>query len=161
VAIARALAVEPQVILADEPTSMLDVSVRMGVLRLLRRLRDERGISILYITHDLASARFLADRTVVMLRGVLVEGGASDQVMDHPVHPYTRLLVSATPDPMREIAFDPEERALIREEITALIARRAPHAEDGAGERRWVGTDHWVEAGDLDPATIGTKRGTE
>ena len=77
VAIARALAMEPEVILADEPTSMLDVSVRIGVLNLMRRLRDERGISMLYITHDLASARYVADRTTVMFAGELVEGGES------------------------------------------------------------------------------------
>ena len=75
VSIARALAMEPEVILADEPTSMLDVSVRIGVLNLMRRLRDERGISMLYITHDLASARYVADRTTVMFAGELVESG--------------------------------------------------------------------------------------
>ena len=99
VAIARALAVEPRLILADEPTSMLDVSVRIGVLNLMRRLRDERGISMLYITHDLASARYLADRTMVMFAGELVEGGDALDLMDEPAHPYTRLLLSAVPDP--------------------------------------------------------------
>jgi peptide/nickel transport system ATP-binding protein len=160
VAIARALAVEPRVILADEPTSMLDVSVRMGVLQLMRRLRDERGISILYITHDLASARYLADRTVVMLRGVLVEGGASDQVMDHPVHPYTRLLVSATPDPLRTIAFDRDERATAREAIAAAIERRSARTDIPADTRRWISQDHWVDVSDLDPVLFDSMRGT-
>ena len=99
VAIARALAVEPQVILADEPTSMLDVSVRIGVLNLMRKLRDEQGISMLYITHDLASARYLADRTAVMFAGELVEEGESLDLLANPAHPYTQLLVSAVPDP--------------------------------------------------------------
>ena len=125
VAVARALAVDPTVILADEPTSMLDVSVRMGVLQLLKRLRDERGISILYITHDLASARFVADTTIVMLRGVLVEGGTSSEVMDTPQHPYTRLLVSAAPDPLRRTTFDKEERARTRAQIQSIADGRA------------------------------------
>ena len=101
IAIARALALEPKVILADEPTSMLDVSVRIGVLNLMRRLRDEQGISILYITHDLASARYVADRTIVMFAGELVEGGESLDLMANPAHPYTQLLLSAVPDPTR------------------------------------------------------------
>ena len=81
VAIARALAVEPEIILADEPTSMLDVSVRIGILNLMRKLRDERGVSMLYITHDLASARYIADTTMVMCAGDLVEGGESIELM--------------------------------------------------------------------------------
>ncbi|GAA4192551.1 ATP-binding cassette domain-containing protein [Microbacterium oryzae] len=119
IAIARVLAVEPKVILADEPTSMLDVSVRIGVLNLLSKLRDERGIAILYVTHDLASARYLADRILVMHRGTLVEGGESLALLDSPQHPYTRMLVGAVPDPERTIPFDPEERRLFRTEIEA------------------------------------------
>jgi peptide/nickel transport system ATP-binding protein len=101
VAIARALAVEPQIILADEPTSMLDVSVRIGILNLMRKLRDERGVSMLYITHDLASARYIADTTMVMCAGNLVEGGDSVELMAAPHHPYTQLLLSAVPDARR------------------------------------------------------------
>jgi peptide/nickel transport system ATP-binding protein len=98
VAIARALAVDPQLILADEPTSMLDASIRVGVLNLMRDLKD-RGIAFLFITHDLASARYLADRTLVMYAGLVVESGPSADVMDHPSHPYTKLLLAALPDP--------------------------------------------------------------
>ncbi|MDR6142831.1 peptide/nickel transport system ATP-binding protein [Microbacterium foliorum] len=141
VAIARALAVNPKVILADEPTSMLDVSVRMGVLQLLKRLRDERGISILYITHDLASARFVADTTIVMLRGALVEGGASAEVMDAPQHPYTRLLVSAAPDPLRRTPFDREDRARVRAQIHTITEGRSPAQERPA--HRFVSSTHW------------------
>lgn len=104
VAIARALAVEPELILADEPTSMLDVSIRMGVLNLLQQLRAERGLSFLYITHDLASARYLADRTIVLYAGAIMEEGPSEEVMTHPAHPYTQLLLSAVPDPRRRHA---------------------------------------------------------
>ena len=99
VAIARALAVEPEIILADEPISMLDVSIRMGVLNLIEQLKEERGIGFLYITHDLASARYIGDRTIVMYAGHMVEGAESTELMDQPAHPYTRLLLSAVPNP--------------------------------------------------------------
>jgi peptide/nickel transport system ATP-binding protein len=152
IAIARALAMEPKVILADEPTSMLDVSVRIGVLNLMRRLRAEQGISILYITHDLASARYVADRTIVMFAGELVEGGESLDLMANPAHPYTRLLVSAVPDPNRTGTFDPAERARLRASV--LDAPSCPF--DGDPDQRCSRTDpvrhavgeawhhHWV-----------------
>ncbi|MCE9673877.1 ABC transporter ATP-binding protein [Myxococcus stipitatus] len=98
VAVARALAVEPDVIIADEPTSMLDVSTRRGVLQLLGGLTRERGIGILFITHDLASARHLADRVLVLYAGSVVETGPTREVLRAPRHPYTRLLLSAVPD---------------------------------------------------------------
>ncbi len=101
VAIARALAVQPSVILADEPVSMLDVSIRLDVLNLLLRLKDEERLGFLFITHDLASARYFAEETVVMYAGQTVEGGPSEEVIQHPLHPYTRLLLSAAPDPDR------------------------------------------------------------
>ena len=81
-AIARALAVDPEIILADEPISMLDVSIRMGVLNLIDQLKEERGIGFLYITHDLASARYIGDRTIVMYAGHMVEGAESVELMD-------------------------------------------------------------------------------
>lgn len=99
VAIARALAADPEVLLADEPISMLDVSIRLGILNLLRDLRDRLQIAILYITHDIASARYFADRTVVMYAGRVVEAGDSESVTQDPRHPYTQLLVRSAPDP--------------------------------------------------------------
>jgi peptide/nickel transport system ATP-binding protein len=99
VAIARALAVEPKVVLADEPTSMLDVSIRIGILNLMLRLKEERGLAILYVTHDLGSARYVADEMLVMYAGQIVERGPTEQVLAEPLHPYTRLLLSAAPDP--------------------------------------------------------------
>jgi peptide/nickel transport system ATP-binding protein len=129
VAVARALAVEPEVILADEPTSMLDVSVRIGILNLMRRLRDDRGIALLFITHDLASARYVADRTVVMFAGEVVESGESTALMADPAHPYTRLLLSAVPDPRRAGTFDPVERAALRAEV--LGATTCPFEAEG------------------------------
>jgi oligopeptide/dipeptide ABC transporter ATP-binding protein len=98
VAVARVLAVEPEVLIADEPTSMLDVSTRRGVLQLLRGLTRDRGIGILFITHDLASARHLADRILVLYAGTVVEAGRAKDVLGDPRHPYTRLLLSAVPD---------------------------------------------------------------
>jgi peptide/nickel transport system ATP-binding protein len=147
VAIARALAVDPQVILADEPTSMLDVSVRIGILNLLRRLRDERGISVLFITHDLASARYVADRTVVMFAGEVVERGESLSVMAQPAHPYTQLLLSAVPDPRRAGSYDPVERAYLRAKV--LQATSCPFDQDGtcstdAPAWHLAGPDHAV-----------------
>jgi peptide/nickel transport system ATP-binding protein len=97
VAVARALAVDPALILADEPTSMLDASIRVGVLNLLRDLKERRGIAFLYITHDLASARYLADRTLVLYGGHLVEEGPADELFDRPAHPYTKMLLAAAP----------------------------------------------------------------
>ena len=99
VAIARALAVEPKVVLADEPTSMLDVSIRIGILNLMLELKDERGIAFLYVTHDLAAARYVADDILVMYAGQIVERGPVEAVLAEPLHPYTRLLLSAVPDP--------------------------------------------------------------
>ena len=101
VAIARALAVNPQVLLADEPVSMLDVSIRLGLLNLLADLREREGIAVLYITHDIASARYLADTIVVMYAGQVVESGPASDITDRPEHPYTKLLLSAAPDPER------------------------------------------------------------
>jgi peptide/nickel transport system ATP-binding protein len=97
--IARGLAVNPNILLADEPISMLDVSVRLGVLNLLRDLCDTRNLAILYITHDIASARYIANETVVMYAGQIVERATDTSIIDAPVHPYTQLLVRSVPDP--------------------------------------------------------------
>jgi peptide/nickel transport system ATP-binding protein len=106
VALARVLAVEPKVILADEPTSMLDVSIRIGILNLMLRLKEERGIAFLYVTHDLASARYVADEILVMYAGQIVERGPIEQVLEAPLHPYTRLLLAAVPDPATKLHAD-------------------------------------------------------
>ncbi|MFC1233911.1 ABC transporter ATP-binding protein [Vibrio sp. F74] len=98
VAIARAIAVSPEVILADEPISMLDVSVRLGILNLMSDLKDKHGISFMYITHDIATARYFAEKTAVMYVGHMVEWGSSDSVTQNPQHPYSQLLLSAVPE---------------------------------------------------------------
>jgi peptide/nickel transport system ATP-binding protein len=135
VSFARALAVHPEVILADEPVSMLDVSIRMGILNMMAALRDERGLSYLYITHDLASARYIADQTLVLYAGHLVEAAESEEVMVRPLHPYTQLLLSAVPDPKAGLE---KRRVEARGEIPTVInpkpgcrfANRCPHVMD-------------------------------
>jgi peptide/nickel transport system ATP-binding protein len=99
VGFAQALALRPKLILADEPVSMLDVSIRIGLLNLMIDLRDREGVSILYITHDIASARYVADRLVVLYAGQVAESGPVEEVLAAPRHPYTQLLLSAVPDP--------------------------------------------------------------
>ncbi|MFD9706396.1 ABC transporter ATP-binding protein [Lentzea sp. NPDC059081] len=103
VAIARALAAHPEVLLADEPVSMLDVSIRLGVLNLLLDLKERLKLAVLYITHDIASARYFADETFVMYGGQIVEGGDSETVTQKPAHPYTQLLIESAPDPERSV----------------------------------------------------------
>jgi peptide/nickel transport system ATP-binding protein len=103
---AQALGYRPKLIIADEPVSMLDVSIRVGLLNLMTGLRAEEGVSILYITHDLASARYVSDRLLVMYAGHIVESGPTEQVLADPQHPYTQLLLSAAPDPRAPIELD-------------------------------------------------------
>ncbi|WP_261886732.1 ATP-binding cassette domain-containing protein [Vibrio pomeroyi] len=97
--LAKALAVGAEVILADEPTSMLDVSIRLGVLNLMQKMKKELGIGFLYITHDLATAHYIAEETAVMYKGQIVEWGSTQSILTNPQHPYTKLLISAVPDP--------------------------------------------------------------
>ncbi|USD66697.1 ATP-binding cassette domain-containing protein [Vibrio sp. SCSIO 43136] len=97
--LARALAVGAEMILADEPTSMLDVSIRLGVLNLMQRMKQDLGIGFLYITHDLATAHYIAEETAVMYQGQIVEWGDTQSILTNPQHPYTKLLISAVPDP--------------------------------------------------------------
>jgi peptide/nickel transport system ATP-binding protein len=104
ISIARALAVNPQVIVADEPTSMLDVSVRLGILNLLNDMKRQLGLALLYITHDIATARYVAEDIMVMYAGQIVEWGDMEAVLGNPQHPYTRLLLSAVPDPDRRFS---------------------------------------------------------
>jgi len=99
VAVARALVVGPSFVVADEPTSMLDVSIRISIMELMLRLADELGVSYLYITHDLAVARYMCDRIAVMYLGKIVEVAETEELLANPLHPYTRALLSAVPVP--------------------------------------------------------------
>ncbi len=99
VAIARALVVQPRFIVADEPTSMLDVSIRTGVMTLMMDLARDMGLSYLYITHDLAVARYTSHEIAVMYMGKIVEHGDTEAILSNPLHPYTQALISAVPIP--------------------------------------------------------------
>jgi peptide/nickel transport system ATP-binding protein len=126
VAIARALAVEPRVILCDEPISMLDVSIRIGILNLILQLKRELGIAFLYITHDIASARYVADEVLVMYAGRIVEQGPTDAVLLDPQHAYTRLLLSAVPSPQSGLRLEPLVRGKLADEPDARLVEVAP-----------------------------------
>jgi peptide/nickel transport system ATP-binding protein len=97
VAIARALAVEPRVLILDEAVAALDVSIQAQILELLREIRSEAGIGYLFVTHDLAVVRHIADEVLVLRSGAVMESGPVDRVLDAPEHPYTRLLLSSIP----------------------------------------------------------------
>lgn len=154
VAIARSIAAGPRVLLADEPVSMLDVSIRVGVLRLLSQLNQELDVAILYITHDIASARYFAARTMVMYAGELVEGGSSEDVTQNAAHPYTQLLIVSAPDPQRT---EPRpRRAADAAEMPSLISPpsgcrfhpRCPFARDVCRDQPPpafdLGNGHWA-----------------
>ena len=124
---------------------MLDVSIRLDVLNLLLHLKDEERLALLFITHDIASARYFAEDALVMYAGQMVEGGPGDEVIQKPMHPYTRLLVSAAPDPARLSLDDTGKTATppARGEIPGLIHPptgcrfhpRCPHAMDVCRQR--------------------------
>jgi oligopeptide/dipeptide ABC transporter ATP-binding protein len=107
VVLARALILDPVLLVADEPVSMLDVSVRAGILNLMREAREQLGVGALYISHDLALVRYVCDRTLVMYLGRIVEAGPTEEVVRRPRHPYTRALVQAVPVPRVDQPRDP------------------------------------------------------
>ncbi len=98
-AIARALVCDPNVIIADEPVSMVDASLRMSIVNLLRSLRDQHGVTVIYITHDLATAYYISDRIIIMQKGRVVEMGPARPVLDMPQHPYSKLLKASVLSP--------------------------------------------------------------
>ena len=115
IGIARALIVKPQMVIADEPVSALDVSVQAQVINLLNRLKEEMGLTILFIAHNLSVVKYFSDRIGVMYYGKLVEMADSDELFKNPMHPYTRALLSAIPEPdpinekkRKKIHYDPE-----------------------------------------------------
>jgi peptide/nickel transport system ATP-binding protein len=125
VVVARALACDPGLIVADEPVSMLDVSLRAGVLKLLADLREQRGLSLLYITHDLLSARVVTDQILVLNRGRVVERGETKQVLQHPKDEYTIKLLDAIANPqVEELPAEPTA------EPAPEVARRRTHQQE-------------------------------
>ena len=142
VAIARALVMNPTFVVADEPTSMLDVSIRISIMELMTNLAKDLGVSYLYITHDLAVARYMCDRIAVMYLGKIVEIGPTEQILANPKHPYTRALLSAVPVPdpsyrrtpveikggiSKAINPTPECRFIQRCPFAADVCRENPH----------------------------------
>lgn len=138
ISIARALAVNPEVIIADEPTSMLDVSVRLGILNLLNDMKRQLGLAVLYITHDIATARYVAENIMVMYAGQIVEWGATEAVLGDPQHPYTRLLLAAVPDPERRFT-----DARYDSELGRIDAIRRQSAIDQP-EMREIAPNHFI-----------------
>ena len=135
VSIARALLTDPVLLIADEPVSMVDASLRMSIVNLFKKLRDESGVSVLYITHDLATAYYVSDRIAIMFRGHIVETGPVEDVLMDPKHPYTKLLRESVPEA------DPTKRWSERISLTELeheeylrqgckFAGRCPYAID-------------------------------
>src|SRR5204863_296567 len=116
---AAAVAGNPKLLVADEPVSMLDVSIRIGVLNLMSELREREGLSFLYITHDVASARYVADRVLVLYAGHLVAEGPAEDVLQRPKHPYTQLLLSAVPDP--RAAPGTSDSAALRDSVSLSV----------------------------------------
>ena len=125
IAVARALIPEPKLIVADEPVSMVDASLRMSIVNLFRELRDNLGVSIIYITHDLSTAYYISDRVIIMHRGDVVEAGDAQQVLGNPQHEYSRALSGAVlpPDPVAA-------RAIIRRRMDG-VASTAPDEKAG------------------------------
>ncbi|RAZ90834.1 ABC transporter ATP-binding protein [Mesorhizobium hawassense] len=138
--IARALAVQPEVLVADEPTSMLDVSIRLGILDLLARIKREKNLALLYITHDIATAAHVAEEIIVMFAGQMVEWGSTNAVIGDPRHLYTQLLLSAVPDPDRPFVPGDSARFLGHAEEVRRLSRPASSVVEQ------VGPDHFVRA---------------
>jgi peptide/nickel transport system ATP-binding protein len=155
VAIARTLAVRPGVLVADEPVSMLDVSVRLSILNLLSELVQKHDLALLYITHDIASARYFAERVLVMYAGEVVEVGPAEEITQSPAHPYTQLLVSAAPDPdasarggRRPVLAPGENPSLIDPPTGCRFHPRCPQAMEICARERpakfRISDSHWA-----------------
>ena len=155
IGIARALAVEPEFIIADEPISALDVSIQAQVVNLMQHLQAERGLTYLFIAHDLSMVKFISDRIGVMYLGCLVELAESDELYDDPLHPYTQALLSAIPIPDPKVERS-RQRIVLQGDLPSPINpptgcrfhTRCPHAMDvcKTHDPKWfeVKENHWI-----------------
>jgi oligopeptide/dipeptide ABC transporter ATP-binding protein len=155
--VARALAVDPEFIVADEPVSALDVSIQAQVINLMRRLQEERSLTYLFISHDLSVVKYISDRVGVMYLGQLVEMAYSDELYENPLHPYTRSLLSAVPIPDPDYEIE-RERIVLQGDLPSPVnppsgcrfRTRCPQAVEAAAyvepEWREVKPSHWVQA---------------
>lgn len=147
IGIARALAVQPKFIIADEPISALDVSIQAQVVNLMQKLQEDRGLTYLFIAHDLSMVKYISDRIGVMHWGKMLEIGTSDDVYNNPIHPYTRSLLSAIPEP------DPD---IERQRVAEIYD---PSAEDDGQERemREITPGHFVLSTEAEAAQYKAK----
>ena len=157
IGVARALAVDPDFIVADEPVSALDVSIQAQVINLLKRLQRERDLTYLFISHDLSVVKYISDRVGVMYLGTMVEMAPSEELYSNPLHPYTQALLSAVPIPDPDVELE-RERMVLEGDVPSPInppsgcrfRSRCPYATDACGQDdpvwREVSPEHWVAA---------------
>jgi oligopeptide transport system ATP-binding protein len=157
IGVARALAVDPDFIVADEPVSALDVSIQAQVINLMKKLQRERDLTYLFISHDLSVVKYISDRVGVMYLGVMVEMAPSEELYSNPLHPYTQALLSAVPVPDPDVELE-RERMVLEGDVPSPVnppsgcrfRTRCPYATEACGREdpvwREVSPEHWVAA---------------
>ncbi|OFM06807.1 peptide ABC transporter ATP-binding protein [Staphylococcus sp. HMSC074C02] len=150
IGIARALAVEPEFIIADEPISALDVSIQSQVVNLMLKLQKERGITFLFIAHDLSMVKYISDRIAVMHFGKIVELGSADEIYYHPLHDYTKSLLSAIPQP------DPDS-----ERTRKRVAYQEDESKNSERKLQEIRADHYVFVTDEEAAQLKQEHQTQ